>query len=476
MEILKNLEPQKVFYYFEELSKIPHGSGNTKAISDYCVSFAKERGLWVYQDELDNVVIKKSAYSGYENAPVTVLQGHIDMVCIADDGYEIDFKKEPIKLMTDGEWVWAKKTTLGGDDGIAVAMALAILDSDDIPHPALEVILTSDEEVGMEGAIGLDASVVSGRRVINIDSEAEGVITVSCAGGIRISGAIPLTKEKCGLKGFNITAGGLLGGHSGVEINEGRINANKALAMLLLEISKRGELLVSDFGGGVRDNAIPANAFAKIYADESCVNDSIALVLQKLGTEYKETDPDLKISCEPCEICSVFKETDRILKTLNESPDGVISMSKSIDGLVQTSLNMGIVRTNDNGFEVCFMIRSSVNEEKAVLGDKVVKIIEENGGMATLSGEYSAWEYRENSPLRKLAGEVFLDMYGREPVYEAIHAGLECGILGGKLDNMDAISIGPDLLDIHTPKERMNVKSVERVYKYVLEILKRSSF
>ncbi|MDD6484243.1 MAG: aminoacyl-histidine dipeptidase [Clostridiales bacterium] len=470
MQVLNNLKPQKVFEFFEEISRIPRGSGNTDKISEYCVEFAKKRGLWVKRDEFNNVIIKKPASKGYEDAPAVVLQGHLDMVCIAEGDF--DFENKPIPLVTDGEWVWAEKTTLGGDDGVAIAMGLAILDSDRAEHPKLEVLFTSDEETGMDGAAGLDASVLEGNKIINIDSEDEGIITVGCAGGIRVFGTLKLKRESLDEEGVRINISGLLGGHSGVEINAGRINALKAMAELLSEI----KVQIADIQGGARDNAIPALATAIVYAEDTEAVFAAAKKLEaKLREEYAETDGNICIECLGEKIGYVYsrEDTDRIISILKEAPDGVQSMSKSIEGLVQTSSNLGVAKVENDSLNMVFLIRSSVNREKDELCEKIAGIIENNGGITELSGGYGAWEYRENSPLRDTAVRVFSDMYGYAPRLETIHAGLECGILAGKIEDMDCISIGPDLKDIHTPKERMNVKSVERVYNYVLEILKR---
>lgn len=463
-----------VLKYFEELSAIPHGSGNTDAASAYCVRFAEERGLEHYRDKEGNVIIKKPAAEGYETAPAVILQGHLDMVCLAEEGLKVDFENEPIRLFYDGDWIGAHGTTLGADDGIAIAMILAILNSDDISHPPLEAVFTVDEEVGMTGALSLDASLVNGKRMINIDSEEEGIITVACAGGVRISAKIPVSRKNVDGEFIKITAGGMPGGHSGMEIDKGIANADKVMAEVLDKIKAETDFRMVSFNGGLRDNAIPSRAEGiAAVGDISVVSDILKSEQERLRARY---GGEISLIYEPADCAPALDErfADNVLHLILESPDGVQAMSADIDGMVQTSLNLGIVKTEEEYVRLEYLIRSSVEAEKEALADRVSALIEKYGGSSERGGDYSAWEYRRNSPLREAAVETYREMYGSEPQTAAIHAGLECGIFAGKIEGFDAISIGPDMRDVHTPKERLNVSSARRVYEYVLEILKRS--
>ncbi len=473
---MKKVNCEKVFFYFNELSRIPRGSGNTSAVSDYCARFARERGLEVIRDEYGNVIIKKDASLGYENAPVTILQGHLDMVCIAEEGREADFEKEPISVITDGGFLTADGTTLGADNGIAVAMILTILDSSDLPHPPLEAVLTTDEEVGLIGASNLDVSALRGRRLINMDSEEEGVITVSCAGGLRALARLSLTRGSFDGDCVKISVTGLRGGHSGIDINRGRANANKLIAAILKALSEKYDIRLADISGGLRDNAIPAQASAIVSIKGGDIHSVIEEETERIKERYADTEDGVRIELEAAEPCETFDKhsTDAAVSLIYESPDGVTAMSKDITGPVQTSLNLGTVRVCDGALEAAYSLRSSVNSEKAELCGRLFRIAEKYGGSVSTSGEYGAWEYRSVSPLRELATEVFADMYGKEPETAAIHAGLECGIFADKIEGLDAISIGPEILDVHTPDERLDIASAKRVYAYILEILKRT--
>ncbi len=473
IKIKRTEKEMKVFEFFNEISAIPRGSGNTDAVSDYCVKFAQERGLEVIRDSLGNVIIKKAASAGYERSEAVILQGHLDMVCIAEEGLNVDFEKEPVRLFTDGDWIRARGTTLGADDGIAVAMILAILDSDDTPHPPIEAVFTVDEEVGLTGAANLDVSRLSGSRMINIDSEEEGIITVSCAGGIRAEAHIDGLRETFDGEFIKITAGGMKGGHSGMEIDKGRANADRVLATAISEIEKRTDTRLASFNGGLRDNAIPSVAETVIaVGDLSAVSDTLNTVSDRLGKEYGE-NIRFKIDSAAHEPVFDNRSTENIISAVLESPDGVQVMSADIEGLVETSLNLGIVKTTGDTVELVFMIRSSVETGKRELMDKLMSVIKKYGGEVALSGDYTAWEYRKYSPLRDIAVEAYKTVYGAEPQVAAIHAGLECGIFAGKIADFDAVSIGPDIIGAHTPDEKLGISSTKRVYEYVLEILKR---
>ena len=454
---------EKVFEFFKEFSKIPHGSGNTKMISDYLADFAKKRNLEHYQDELDNIIIIKEAGKGFENAPAVIIQGHMDMVCAKEPGCTKDMEKEGIDIETDGEFMYAKGTTLGGDDGIAVAYALALLDSDEA-YPRLEVVITVDEEVGLTGASNIDLSMLKGKTMLNIDSEAEGVFTVGCAGGLRTDCEFKIVREASQKDTFKITISGLLGGHSGIDINKNRLNANKLMGEIL---SSFEDIQIVSVNGGSADNVITSSCVAVIKAD--------SVEVAGFSEKYKDIEPDIKIEIEKlnCNCKAMDKvSTDKFIKLINELPNGVVAMHTDIEGLVKTSLNMGIVKTEDDKFTISFSIRSSADADKYELTDKVKGITESYGGIATVRGDYCGWDYKKDSKLRELMCDIFRRQYGKEPVIDIIHAGLECGIISSKIKDLDCVSIGPDLFDIHTPKERLNLKSAERVWNFVKAILK----
>lgn len=479
MKILKNRE--QFFSYFEELAAIPHGSGNTKAISDYCVEFAKARGLEYYQDEYNNVIIIKPASEGYESSPAVIIQGHLDMVCEKLPDTDIDMSKEGLRLAADGDFIYAEGTTLGGDDGIAVAYALAILNSDTLEHPRIEAVFTVDEEIGMLGAAAIDLSMLRGRRLLNVDSEAEGVLTISCAGGATAECTVPVNRIKEEKDIYKITLKNLAGGHSGIEIDKFRANANVLMGRFLYALSLRMEYKLAALAGGQKDNAIPSSSEAEIAVNSDDVD-----VLLNTVSEYSEI---FKNECSEADSGLVFeaafeksgsadvldeKSTKKVIAFLLNLPNGIQSMSRHIEKLVQTSLNCGVLMLGRSSVTAVFSVRSSVETEKYALIEKLKSLTEFAGGEISVKGDYPAWEYRKNSPLRELMTEIYKEQYGEEPKIEAVHAGLECGIFCGKLEGLDAVSFGPDLLDIHTPNERMSISSAERVWKYIAEILRRS--
>lgn len=478
MPVLDHLEPKNVFHFFEELCTIPHGSGNTKAISDWCVDFAKVRGLEYHQDSWNNVIIIKEASDGYETAEPVILQGHLDMVCEKALDCEKDMAREGLDLAVEGDTVYAKGTTLGGDDGIAVAMALAVLDDDSLPHPRVEAVFTVDEEIGMLGATALDVSPLRGRMLLNLDSEDEGIFTVSCAGGCMTRCVLPVRREAFGAEVLAVTVGGLQGGHSGTEIDKGRGNACMLLGRVLTACGQETELRVVSVSGGCKDNAIPRTATAVVAAADAREAESVCARLNaELKNEYQMTDGDIFLSVERATIEEVPMDeasTRRVLCFLTCAPNDIQAMSAGIPGLVQTSLNLGILTTERDAVAACFCVRSSVDSQKQMLVERLTCLTETLGGSVTVSGDYAAWEYRPDSPLREQLTQVFREQYGRDPKIEAIHAGVECGILAGKLPGLDAVSIGPDLTEIHTPRERMHIASVQRTWALVTEFLKRS--
>lgn len=478
MGVLEGLEPKKVFYYFEEICKIPHGSGNTKGISDYCVQFAKDRKLACYQDKDNNIIIYKEATEGYENASPVILQGHLDMVCEKTSEALINMEQDGLMLQIDGDEIYAKDTTLGGDDGIAVAITLAILDSDDISHPKLEAVFTVDEEIGMLGAASIDTTSLKGKRLLNIDSEEEGVLTVSCAGGNLAECILPLNYNAFDGTAYSIMVSGLKGGHSGIEINKGRANANVILGRLLQELKIRGNIRLVRIDGGLKDNAIPRDAAAEIvYSGKENIQTIIAEFEQIMIDEYRATESSIQIKVAEAKMINekVMDEdtTNKAILMLTCLPNGIQRMSAEIENLVETSLNMGIVKTTEQELIASFCVRSSVSSMKEMLNRRLKEIMKQLNGAVRISGDYAAWEYKDNSPLLKLMIEVYKEQYGNEPRIEAVHAGVECGIFTGKITDLECVSFGPNLTQIHTVRERMSISSVARVYQYVLEILKR---
>lgn len=502
MAVLQNVEPKTVFRFFEEICGIPHGSSNTWAISNYLVDFAVTRKLRYIQDVLGNVMIWKPGTPGYENATPVMIQGHMDMVCEKEQGTKIDFLKDGLTLRLDGNVISAEGTTLGGDDGIAVAFALALLDAKDgeIPHPPLEVVITVDEEIGMLGAAGIDCTPLQAKRMLNLDSEDEGRLLVSCAGGVTVTCHLPVAYEETdNMKLWRLVAGGITGGHSGVEIHREGANASRVLGRIMYQMSRQAHFKLVDVHGGMKDNAIPREAEAVFVC-----NDDLSELIEKynviLQQEYRTTDPDIRLTLEEVQWnapavkqeecvsidgyggrygngCMTDCATKNVVAALMNLPNGVIRMSKDIDGLVQTSLNLGIMKTVPNGtaseVQLSFSVRSSVGSEKDALVDRIESMMRVLGGTITKEGAYPAWEYKQDSALRELMVDVYERMYGEKPVIEAIHAGVECGLFAGKIPALDCVSYGPRIDDIHTPSERLYVDSVERTWKYTLEILRR---
>ncbi len=479
MNKLANLEPKQVFHYFEDLCAIPHGSGNTKGVSDYCMQFAKDHNLTAWQDEAWNVVIVKEASEGYEDAPTVILQGHLDMVCEKEADNPIDFKKDGLDLKVEGDLLSANGTTLGGDDGIAVAMALAVLDDDALKHPRLECVFTTDEETGLLGANAMDMSRLSGKRLINIDSELEGIFTVSCAGGMRSRCILPVAYEDTEGICYKVAVEGLLGGHSGVEIHKEHGNSNILMGRLLCALFEEMDFRLEALEGGLMDNAIPRRTEAGIYvsqAEEDRLKEALAKWDAVYKKEYASNDPGVAVTYK-AEGRKKGKALTRgsaskLLYLLHMVPNGVIRNSMEIPGLVQTSLNLGTLKLMEEEAHIVFSVRSSVETEKEELGSRLCHCVEFLGGSYEETGSYPGWEYKKDSVLRDTMVQVFEKLYGKEPKVEAIHAGLECGIFSGKIEGLDCVSIGPDMYDIHTPKERISISSVKRVYEFVLEVLK----
>lgn len=478
MGVLSNLEPKSVFTYFEEITKIPHGSGNVEQISNYLVQFAKERNLFCVQDELKNVIIVKEATPGYEQEPTVILQGHMDMVAVKKPECSIDMKTEGLRVAVDGDKIYAEGTSLGGDDGIAVAYSLALLDSDTIKHPRLEVIITVDEEVGMDGARGIDLSMLKGSRMVNLDSEDEGIFLTSCAGGARVKCRVPLRTEKRDGVIYEVTVGGLLGGHSGGEIHKERGNSNCIFGRLLYRLSAKLPVGLAEGQGGLADNAIPRETKAVLVIDEKDSAEFASIldtVEKEVQAELATKDPGFAIKAEKREkgsfSCVIPEDTKKAAAFLISLPGGVQAMSADMPGLVETSLNLGIMEYNEGMLLAEFSVRSSVESSKCALIDKLCALTAFAGGSNQVTGDYPGWKYRKDSPLREKMVALYEKMYGTSPKVEAIHAGLECGILGSKIHDLDCVSMGPQMTAIHTTEETLSISSTRRVWEYLVALL-----
>jgi len=577
--ILNDIEPKNVMKYFEEISSIPRGSGNVKKISDYLENFAVTEGLKYIRDEWDNIVIFKDATPGYEGSPGVIIQGHMDMVCEKTEDTDIDMEKDGLRLKKEGDYIYAEGTTLGGDDGIAVAYGLAILASDDIKHPNLEVVFTVDEEIGMIGASKMDMSVLKGKYLLNIDSEEEGHVLVSCAGGATLKGKIGFEKDaEIPEYIFTLKVTGLKGGHSGTEINKGRANANIIAAKIIKKIMDSGYgIKLCSFSGGNKDNAIPNAAEVSFGIDGNFIRtgknqeeildnhrdnatkkavglleelrdiaakEAVGLLEElryiatkeaaRLLEEYRTGEDEINVAIDiavndntvkntfDAVGCVTKEDSKKIISSILEIPNGVIKESEDIEGLVETSLNLGILRLNMPGnfglgetedfglndaedfglndtkdfglndaedfglnenkdlklngepvLELCYSVRSSVDEDKEKLLEKVSGIIKNYGGDAVIEGDYPGWQYNKDSKLRDIMNDVYRDMYGKELRFEAIHAGVECGFFSGNIPDLDCVSFGPDIYDIHTVREKMSMSSVERVWNYIIKLLEK---
>lgn len=485
MGVLEGLKPEGVFRFFEEICGIPHGSGNVEAISGYLAAFAEKRGLFCKQDALKNIIMIKEASPGYEEEPAVILQGHMDMVAVKTPDSARDLRKEGLELKVEGDFIRAEKTSLGGDDGIAVAYALALLDDDTLRHPRLEAVFTVDEETGMEGARGIDLSCLSGRRLLNLDSEEEGVFLTSCAGGARVEASLPVQKkERTGIC-RRVVVEGLAGGHSGTDIAKERGNSNCLMGRILYELSAVMPFGIQSLEGGNADNAIPGRTTARLLIkpeEESLLQETLSRLEREIGAELAGKDPGFRIETDAgakaetvTAVCVTEKDSARLAAYLMSLPNGVQAMSAYMPGLVETSLNLGMMRCREGeeALTCTFSVRSSLESKKRALINKIRAVTELVKGSCRVRGDYPGWAYRADSPLRRKMTALFEEMYGKKPELTAIHAGLECGILAGKLEGLDCVSFGPDILDIHTTEERLSISSTARVWDYLVRLLEQ---
>lgn len=463
--------------YFKEMCKIPHGSGNTKKISDWLVSFAKEHDLEYHQDDANNIIIIKEASKGCEDKPAVIIQGHMDMVAVSDADCNINMAEEGLELCEEGDFLFAKGTSLGGDDGIAVAYGLALLADTELMLPRLELVVTVDEEVGMLGADVIDVSCCQAKTMLNIDSEDEGIFLVSCAGGARVDITLPMD-ELIADNGevYEVSISGLIGGHSGTEIDKGRANAIVLMGNILRKLAEARLLLgINDICGGTADNAISNSCKCKILC-KPIEPELFEIIKFEVLEEYMSVESNAVISLEKTgEKCSLleFKANSQfdLSKFLTAVPNGVIAMSNDIAGLVETSLNQGIIRMNDEGVTLSISVRSNIDARKEELINNLLDIADSFGASTKVHGDYPGWAYKKDSPLREKMIAVYKEMYGEEPKVEALHAGLECGVFARKIPGLDCVSFGPDLFDIHTTKERLSLSSAKRVWNFILKVL-----
>lgn len=469
MRKLEGLKPERVFYYFEELTKIPRCSGNELQVAKYIESIGKRLNYKTRRDASHNVVIEKPAQNGHTSKKTVILQAHTDMVCVAREGLDFDFTCSPIPVKVEGDWIMTEGTTLGADNGIGAAMCLAVLEDQELSLPAITCLFTATEETGMDGVIGLEQGSVKGDMLINIDSEEEGYLLTSCAGGVNHSSSFPMTFEGMSKHLKRIVVSGLKGGHSGMEIVRERANAIQLLARVLG--SAGSEIRIASIKGGVKMNAIPQTAEAIVEGEI----EEIAANMERLfRSEYQFNDPDIRVEVTPHHGEMPLLSRDSAKKAvdfLRVAPHGIVGMSKTVHGLVETSLNLAIAGIEGENLFVEHSIRSSVRSLKYESLARLSVLVEAFGGIGKSSDGYPEWQYREESYLREHMKQVWKDLYGKELKVTAIHAGLECGYLVEKIGDIDMVSIGPDHFDVHTPDERVCISSVERVYRFLTHTL-----
>ncbi|MCC8082313.1 MAG: beta-Ala-His dipeptidase [Lachnospiraceae bacterium] len=482
MSALRNLKPKNVFTYFDEICCIPHGSGNTKQISDYCAAFARSHGLRCRQEPCGNVIIWKDASPGCEDAPTVMLQGHMDMVAVRTDDCSLDLEKEGVRpvVTADGQWVCAEGTSLGGDDGIAIACALAILADDTLRHPPLEAVFTVDEEIGLLGASALDASDLRSQILLNMDSEDDGIFLTSCAGGATVTCNLPVSRVKKQGILYEWRVSGLRGGHSGTEIHLERANANLLFGRFLAEAGEKAEFSVCDVSGGEKDNAIPNQCRAMLLApatEVAALEGAVSEFRDTVCAEYAAVEPNMEVTltrlhtfAEKVPSCEM---KHRLTALLEHLPSGIQRWMPEIHGMVRTSLNMGVLRMRDDAVSMTFSVRSASCTEKEWLIRRIRDMTELVGGQCLVSGEYPAWEYQSGSRIQRVMAETWEEITGEKPLLTGIHAGVECGILSEKLPGIDCISYGPQMEDIHTVREKLSVASVERNYALTVRVLER---
>lgn len=477
---LENIEPKRVFYYFEKLSQIPRGSGNEKGVSDYLKSVGEELGLETIQDEFLNIIIKKPASPGYENSEGVIIQGHMDMVCEKEDNIPHDFTKDPIDLIIEGDYIKANGTTLGADNGIAVAMGLSVLEDKSLEHPYIELVVTTSEETEMNGALGLSKDLLKGKRLLNIDSEEEGILTTGSAGGELIEVNLPLEYEKISnCTEVEIEVRGLMGGHSGMEIHKNRGNSNKILNSILKKLKDSMVIRLISIEGGTKDNAIPRQSKAKIavFSNElPLFEEKMEEIKSNILDKYRFSEPEIEIVVTKRSLASqALKKNvlDELVTLLDGILTGVFSWIPGNEDIVESSSNLAIVKTEDENITIQTSTRSSSKEKLLELRERILDAVRGTSAKYSIGNQYPEWQYNPKSKLRDTALELYKEMFGKEMESTVIHAGLECGVFAEKYPGLDIISFGPNIYDVHTPMEKLSISSTERTYKYLVELLKR---
>jgi dipeptidase D len=477
---LSGLQPEIVFRHFESLTRIPRESGNEKAVADFLVAFAENLGLEVIREDCGNVIINKPGTPGHEKGPRVILQGHTDMVCVKHEGLDFDFSTDPIPLVVEGDFVKTEGTTLGADNGIAVAMTMSILESEDLEHPPITALFTVAEETGMDGVLALDPAHVEGDILINLDSEEEGTLLASCAGGVNhILSYTYRTEDTSDRLGRKLVCHGLKGGHSGIEIDRMRANALKLMGRVLTAIGDTPGIGLARIEGGEKMNAIPSRAEMTLAVAPDSLEKLEKLIGKCQETFRKEfalSDPAITLDLVTVDAPErMLRHDDRraVERILRLTPTGVQTMSAGIEGLVESSNNLGVLEQNENMLVFTNAIRSSVRSLKVEITERIALIAESVGADHRLTADYPEWSFEKDSPIRELMKEVYRDSHGSELQVDAIHAGLECGFLKEKLGDIDMVSLGPNLYDVHTPEEKLSIASTERVYRFLCDVLAR---
>lgn len=476
MNILSHLKPKAVFKYFEEICNIPHGSENSDKISEYCVNFAKEHNLEFIKDNANNIIIYKNGSKGYENSKPVILQGHLDMVCQKTEDSNINFETDGLEIYVDGDFIKAKGSTLGADNGIAVAMIMSILADNNLAHPPIEAVFTTDEEIGMIGASQLNTSLLKSKKMINLDAEEGNILTVSCAGGSDFKFILPLTFNT--FKGTKITIQlkGLLGGHSGVEIDKGRVNANILMGRILNYLKNKIDFQLISINGGTKSNAITNyNTVELVCENPTKFKELAETYFNIVKSEISAREPNcvLEIKTENNDSFTVFNTEikDKLIYMLITLPNGIIDMSKEIEGLVETSLNLGILKTEEKDVIFHFALRSNKVTALNNLEERLCSIAKYNGCDFTTGGTYLPWEFNSNSDLQKLYIATFKEKFKKVPTVAAIHAGLECAVFSSQIEDLDCIAIGPDMFGVHTTEEKLSISSTNDIFELLCEIL-----
>jgi dipeptidase D len=478
---IRSLEPVSVWNHFADLNAIPRASKKEEKIIQFIIDFGKKLNLPTSKDETGNVIIKKNATVGMEQRATVVMQSHLDMVHQKNTDTDFNFDTQGINMFVDGDWVKAKGTTLGADNGIGVASIMALLASTDIPHPSLEALFTIDEETGMTGALGLKGGLLNGRILLNLDTEDDHELTIGCAGGIDVTanGAYTTEPTPTGMIAFKIIITGLTGGHSGMDIHKGRGNSNKLMNRLLLNAAEKFAIRINMVDGGGLRNAIPRESFAIVVMAEEhagAFNIFINEQFEILKAEYKTTDPNIHLTTEPVEIPATILTTDfqyRFLRSVYACPNGIYRMSPDIAGLVQTSNNVARILVKDGSYTIMCLTRSAVDSEKKDLAASITSSFELMGAAISFSGAYPGWAPNPDAAIVQLMSELYKERYGSNAAVNACHAGLECGIIGTNYPGMEMISFGPNITGAHSPDEKVQVSSVQKYWGYLLETLKR---